>query len=388
MKRDATQQVNLFISYGTGQYPAAFMRMKQELEHLAFVNHRRAYDLRIHYDRQLYRNPPQGRHLVNLKAADLIVVFESPEYSELFRSRPAEPEIIVESALNKTKKIVLLGYERTNVAAQAGNSGLRRIPADPEIFLKDNPTAEEYWTEFRTAIHQNCLTIAAEKKRNPPAPATLPADQIITMVSVEPVAGEEADMRKKELSGFTLTVLGLLLVFGLFASAELLLVQPAPVIGQLASMPINLPYYGTVAGGRAIPPTTPVTGQSTSLAAVSTPTPAGNASGINSRNYRQLPATYGKGVFRTESYGQYESCQGLDAQGFKPCKKNRRWYIVNEGQGVHHRINFDVETHKDIFAIRPFRAGLAQVFFYDGRVMYLAFCVGLDDRVLECSISA
>jgi len=285
-----------------------------------------------------------------------------------------------------TKEVVLLGFDKTTGTAQSSASGLRRIPAAPESYLKGNPLADDYWDEFREAIHHRCVAIAAEKKHNPPTPVLQPVRETIQLVHVPPT-DEEMEAPKKVPSGFRLTMYAFFLALGLIAAGEDFFVKPTIFGIQTASIPIQLPNYGIVAGGRSIPPMNPVTGRSPRPTLV--PNALGNGvTDTNADNYRPLPKTYGKGVLRTEPYGRYESCQGLDAQGFKPCKKNRRWYIVNEARNIHHRINFDLRTHRDIFAIRPFQTGVAQVFFYDGRMMYLAFCVGLDDRVLECSVSA
>lgn len=104
------------------------------------------------------------------------------------------------------------------------------------------------------------------------------------------------------------------------------------------------------------------------------------------RAIRGQPVMVGYTYYGKEPYGRYESCQGLDRNGFKPCKLDRRWYIVNESRDIHHVIPFPVETHKRIFAIRPFREGVAEVYFYNGETMYLEFCVGLNDSIVQCNI--
>jgi hypothetical protein len=92
------------------------------------------------------------------------------------------------------------------------------------------------------------------------------------------------------------------------------------------------------------------------------------------------------GSYDIESYGRYESCQGVNKNGYKPCKKRSKWYIVNESLAIHHKINFSESTHTDIFAIRPFYNDVAEVYFYNGKKMYLSFCVNLEDMKVECEL--
>lgn len=83
--------------------------------------------------------------------------------------------------------------------------------------------------------------------------------------------------------------------------------------------------------------------------------------------------------FGKESYGRYESCQGLNKNGYKPCKKKRSWYIVNELKNQHLYLKVDRETHLKIYAIRPLLDNIAEVYFHDGNDMYLSFCISMDD---------
>lgn len=85
------------------------------------------------------------------------------------------------------------------------------------------------------------------------------------------------------------------------------------------------------------------------------------------------------GYYGKEKYGVYESCQGLNESGYKPCKKNREWYIVNEKEDLHIKLDFDSRTHKDIFAIRPLLNGIGEVYYHDGQSKYLSFCISLSD---------
>ena len=91
-------------------------------------------------------------------------------------------------------------------------------------------------------------------------------------------------------------------------------------------------------------------------------------------------------LLKIEPYGRYESCQGLDENGFKPCKIKRSWFIVNESRNIHHLITIPTRTHKDIYAIRPFRNSIAEVYYYDGTKIYLKFCLDLNDNMLECRV--
>ncbi len=86
--------------------------------------------------------------------------------------------------------------------------------------------------------------------------------------------------------------------------------------------------------------------------------------------------------FGKERYGIYESCQGLNIDGYKPCKKNRKWYIVNEEKSKHILINLDIKTHHKIYAIRPLLNNIAEVYFYEETGMFLSLCVSLEDGKL------
>lgn len=98
-----------------------------------------------------------------------------------------------------------------------------------------------------------------------------------------------------------------------------------------------------------------------------------------------VPRTLGKfGYFGAQAYGQYESCQAINRNGYKPCKKNRHWYLVNEKKNIHHLISFPEPIHKDIYAIRPYYDDFAEVYFHDGENMYLRFCIDLEDNPAAC----
>lgn len=83
--------------------------------------------------------------------------------------------------------------------------------------------------------------------------------------------------------------------------------------------------------------------------------------------------------FGRQPYGDYESCQGLNETGYKPCKKNRIWFIVNEEKDHHLKLKVDKETQNKIYAIRPLLNNVGEVYFYDESGMYLSFCISLDD---------
>lgn len=83
--------------------------------------------------------------------------------------------------------------------------------------------------------------------------------------------------------------------------------------------------------------------------------------------------------FGKQPYGTYESCQGLNETGYKPCKRNRIWFIVNEEKDQHLKLKVDRETQDKIYAIRPLLNNVAEVYFYDESGMYLSFCISLDD---------
>lgn len=82
--------------------------------------------------------------------------------------------------------------------------------------------------------------------------------------------------------------------------------------------------------------------------------------------------------FGKENYGRFESCQGLNKDGWKPCKRNRNWYMVNEKLNKNLKLKINREMHKDIFAIRPLHNGVAEVYYHDGKNMYLSYCVTID----------
>ena len=83
--------------------------------------------------------------------------------------------------------------------------------------------------------------------------------------------------------------------------------------------------------------------------------------------------------FGKEGYGIFDSCQGLDKYGNKPCKKDRRWYIVNQRLGTYRKLDLDIATHKKIYAIRPWLNNVAEVYFYENGAMCLEFCISMDD---------
>lgn len=83
--------------------------------------------------------------------------------------------------------------------------------------------------------------------------------------------------------------------------------------------------------------------------------------------------------FGQETYGIYESCQGLNVDGYKPCKKDNKWYIVNEKKLQHLLIDMDIDIHHKIYAIRPLLNNVAEVYYYNQNGMFLSSCISLEN---------
>lgn len=98
---------------------------------------------------------------------------------------------------------------------------------------------------------------------------------------------------------------------------------------------------------------------------------------INDPDFPRSLSSYS--YYGKEQYYTYESCQGINRFGYKPCKKNKVWYIVNERLDKHTILNVDPKIHDAIYAIRPFSDDIAEVYFFDGQKKYMAFCISLND---------
>jgi hypothetical protein len=251
------------------------------------------------------------------------------------------------------------------------------VPDEPGKVFYGDARKKELWPIVEEEIEDAAFRIAERKKA-----AALAAFRPLVPAAA---AAEQGEPPEENISTFTWV--GLFIMLGALAWVlGLYLTAPDAIDSVSNSGPITFNEETDRRGGRSyLDPTRGLA----DVPMVRTPTVYGTGQSAAGAGNYYPSSTYQStvnpiGVYRTESYGRYESCQGRDAQGNKPCKRNRRWYIVNEASNIHHQINFTERTHKDIYAIRPFSNGLAQVYFYDGRRMYLEFCVGLDDRVVEC----
>ena len=82
--------------------------------------------------------------------------------------------------------------------------------------------------------------------------------------------------------------------------------------------------------------------------------------------------------YRSEDNFSFESCQGVNKEGWKPCKRNRQWYMVNVQQNKVVRLNMSEADHKEIYAIRPILNDVAEVYYHNGIDMYLSHCISIN----------
>lgn len=375
MEEPILPKVNVFISFReVGEVGG----INDVVDILAGLNvaYSQRFELNFFYDRTLTYHRYDKDLSRQLFAADLIIVLNTRKYA-------ADPYILaherpwIELACNDPEKEVLVlqigplseVHYWPEELAQANF-----IPyAENEVFYS-NPRRKALWPIVESDLLDLISSIADQKR----------ADQLERLRAKLPAIIQEEE---EELPEETTTV------FSMFAMAAMVLFVVGFLVTKYTSFdptarvsnstPITFNQETKRPGGRSYPAPLALAG----LAPSPNTYAGGSGTGVSAGNYPTIsssPVIAPKGVYLPSGYGRYESCQGRDAQGNRPCKKNRRWYIVNEARNVHHRINFTERTHKDIYAIRPFREGLAQVYFYDGRRMYLEFCVGLDDRVVEC----
>jgi hypothetical protein len=371
--------VNVFISFREVGDAGG---INQVVDILAALNvehtRRKAFELHHFYDRTLAHNRYDSDVAIGLQKADLIIVLDTQAYvgSEYIQHHERS---WVELASNDYKKEVLVLQLEPPLAATSWVTELEaiRIPEEPGKVFYGNARNKELWPIVEEEIEDAALRIAERKKA-----AALTAFRPLVPAAA---AAERGALPEETISTFTWVGL-FIMVASVVWGLGLYFTGPDTTTQVSASGPITFNEESDRRGGRSyLDPTRGLANDP--VARDPTVYRNGSTAGGNG-NYYPSPAYQSTvnpiGVYRTESYGRYESCQGRDAQGNKPCKRNRRWYIVNEARNIHHRINFTERTHKDIYAIRPFSNGLAQVYFYDGRQMMLEFCVGLDDRVVEC----
>jgi hypothetical protein len=373
--------VNVFISFREVGDAGG---INQVVDVLAALNvehtRRRAFELHHFYDRTLAHNRYDPDVTIGLQKADLIIVLDTQAYV-------SNPYILkherswVELASNDYRKEVLVLHLEPPLVFPNWVTSLKAtsVPEEPGKVFYGHARKKELWPIVAEEIEDAARRIAERKKA-----AALTAFRPLVPAAA---AAERSDPPEESISDFTWVGLFIILV-ALTWGLGLYFAGPDTIARVSDSGRITFNEETDRRGGRSY--LDPERGLADDPVAQA-PTVYGNgqsASGAGGGNYYPNPAFQSTvspiGIYRTETYGRYESCQGRDAQGNKPCKRNRRWYIVNEARDVHHQINFTDRTHKDIYAIRPFSNGLAQVYFYDGRQMYLEFCLGLGDRVVEC----
>ncbi|MEM9528569.1 MAG: hypothetical protein AAGA31_18290 [Bacteroidota bacterium] len=333
------------------------------------------YELSYWYDPHLiYRD---GTHWVytELWEADIIVILHNSDYLRDPYIDEFERPVIESAAEDPNRRVLLLLHDPVDMALTwTGELPVATLPENPARTFYDQ-VKPPLWRTFERQLTAFCEELAAEKRLIAASltaliPSTPPPTELM------PVA--EEDNTPVSGPGTYLGLVAILVAIGMYAA---FLYRSSPSTPVSTSLPIALEYNSLL----------PRSGQATRNYFVSAPT-------TPSSNRSVTPTTYSStnqvaSASRTEgvsakSYGRYDSCQGRDSQGNRPCKLNRRWYIVNEARGIHHLIDLPASTHKDIFAIRPFREGLAEVFFFDGRQMYLEFCLDLNDRVIDCKLVA
>ncbi|WP_020566681.1 hypothetical protein [Neolewinella persica] len=379
MPDEALPIVNVFISFREVGDAGG---INQVIDILAALNvehsRRKAFELRYFYDRTLAFDRYDKGVTVNLEKADLVIVLDTQAYvgSEYIEEHERS---WVELASNDYKKEVLVLHLEPPLISTSWVTRLlaTEVPEEPGKFFYGHARKKELWPIVSEEIEDAAFRIAERKKT-----AALAAFRPLVPAAVASGGGVQPE---ETISTFTWVGL-LIMVMSVAWGLGLYFTGPDATTLVRASGPITFNEESARRGGRSY--LDPVRGLADEPMARALSV-NGNGGAVNGgSNYYPSPAYQSTvnpvGVYRTETYGRYESCQGRDAQGNKPCKRNRRWYIVNEARDIHHQINFTERTHKDIYAIRPFSNGLAQVYFYDGRQMYLEFCVGLDDRVVEC----
>ncbi|MFK8161069.1 MAG: hypothetical protein AB8H12_01290 [Lewinella sp.] len=371
--------VNVFVSFREVGDAGG---INQVIDILAALNvehtRKKAFELRHFYDRTLAHNRYDAEVAIGMQKADLVIVLDTQSYVGneyiLKHERPW-----IELASNDYGKEVLVLHLEPPLVSPNWVTRLNAIslPAEPGKVFYGDARKKALWPIVSEEIEDAAFRIA-ERKKN----AALAAFRPLVPAAA---AAEGEDPPEETISTFTwvglfIMVAALTWVLGLY------LTSPELTDRVSDAQPITFNEESARRGGRSyLDPTRGLADEPAARA----PVIYGNGSGPNGAGSNYPNPAYQStvnpiGIYRTESYGRYESCQGRDAQGNKPCKRNRRWYIVNEARNLHHRINFTERTHKDIYAIRPFSNGLAHVYFYDGRQMMLEFCVGLDDRVVEC----
>jgi hypothetical protein len=371
--------VNVFISFREVGDAGG---INQVVDILAALNvehtRRKAFELHHFYDRTLAYDRYDTDVAIGLQKADLIIVLDTQAYvSNHYILKHERPW--VELASNDHRKEVLILHLEPPLVSPNWVTRLKAasVPDEAGKVFDGHARNKELWPIVEEEIEDAAFRIAERKKA-----AALAAFRPLAPAAA---AAEEGDLPEEEISSFTWV--GLAIMIGALAWAlSLHFTGPETVARVSDSVPITFNEETDRRGGQSyLDPSRgladePVEARPSSYNNGQT----ANGSGSYYPNPTYQSTVNPIGVYRTETYGRYESCQGRDAEGNKPCKRNRRWYIVNESQNIHHRINFTERTHKDIYAIRPFSNGLAQVYFYDGRRMLLEFCVGLDDRVVEC----
>ncbi len=362
--------VKIFISF---RELGASSGINEVVDILAGLNvaYDQRFQLNFFYDRTLTYHQYDPYLSQQLFAADLIIVLNTRKYAASPYIRAHEQPWITLAANDPEKEVLVLQigplsevHHWPSVLEQA-----KYIPYGEREVFYSNPHRKSLWSIVEADLLE-LLTGIAERKKT----ALLGRQRELLPVVAPEV---EEDVQDTGTSAFSLVMMALMLLFTVgFITVKYTGFDPAARVSE--ATPITFNQETGRQGGRSYP--APV-----ALAGLTPPLPRSGQDTTSNRN--NYPASSPSGVYRRylpPGYGRYESCQGRDAQGNRPCKRNRRWYIVNEARNIHHQINFTETTHKDIYAIRPFRDGLAQVFFYDGRQMYLEFCVGLDDRVVEC----
>ncbi|MEM9929341.1 MAG: hypothetical protein AAF840_05960 [Bacteroidota bacterium] len=376
MEEPIIPKVNLFISFRELGELGGVNQVVDILARLNVANAQR-FELNFFYDRTLTFHRYDEYLSQQLFAADVVIVLNTRKYA-------ADPYILAHekpwielAANNPSKEVVVLqigplseAYHWPETLAEA-----HLIPyADQEVFYS-NPNVAGLWADVERDLLDLIATIAERKKTE--QLERLNAELPVIVLPIE----EEAEELEETTTVFSMLMMAamVLIVVG-YLVTEYTGFDPLERVSD--ATPITFNQETGRQGGRSYPAPLALAGiapTSVSYSKVDSLQLAGNIPSMGDGS-----SARGRDVYLPSGYGRYESCQGRDAQGNRPCKKNRRWYLVNEARNIHHQINFTERTHKDIYAIRPFRDGLAQVYFYDGRRMYLEFCVGLDDRVVEC----
>ena len=379
MSDDTLPIVNVFISFREVGDAGG---INQVVDILAALNvehtRRQAFELRYFYDRTLAFDRYDKGVALKAQKADLIIVLDTQSYVDnqyiLKHERPW-----VELASNDYQKEVLILHLEPPLASPNWVTALNAasLPDEAGKVFDGHARNKALWPIVTEEIEDAAFRIAERKKA-----VALAAFRPLVPAAA---AAEQGDLPEEGISSFTWV--GLAIMIGALAWAlSLHFTGPEAGVRVSDSGPITFNEETDRRGGQSyLDPSRGLADEPVEAR----PSTYNNRQATNGSGSYYPNPTYQStanpiGIYRMEPYGRYESCQGRDAQGNKPCKRNRRWYIVNEARNLHHRINFTERTHKDIYAIRPFSNGLAKVYFYDGRQMMLEFCVGLDDRVVEC----